>query len=249
MSQQPYLLHRGLKLKGGGEEIHAHQEAQLTYATSGMVQVHTSEGRWLVPSQLGVWIPAGVLHRVEVLSDAELWMVHWEPSAARAWGPSTQLGQTFAFRVTPLMHSLLTTAFIANSTADKTELVVRLMLHELTEAAHAPTFLPLPSSTVGKRITDVALGDYRNQLSIDQVASRAATSVRTISRLFHSETGLTFKVWRQRARIVHAMDRLSRGKAIAQVSSELGFASTASFSCAFRQVTNMTPTNFIGEPG
>jgi AraC-like DNA-binding protein len=144
------------------------------------------------------------------------------------------------------MRSLLDAAFATTMTADKTELVARLMLHELTETAHAPTFLPLPTSAAGRRVADVAAGDYRNQLSVDEVASRAATSVRTVSRLFLAETGLTFKVWRQRARIVQAMDRLARGKAIAQVSSELGFASTASFSCAFRQVTAMTPTTFQG---
>jgi len=44
------------------------------------------------------------------------------------------------------------------------------------------------------------------------VAARAATSVRTLSRLFMAETGMTFKLWRQRARIVQAMDRLGRGK-------------------------------------
>lgn len=249
MSRQSFTLLRGLKLRGGGEDIHAHGEAQLTYATSGMIQIQTKEGLWLAPSQLGIWIPAGVLHRVEVLTDAELWIVHCETSAARAWEASTQLDQTFAFHVTPLMHSLLIETFTANSTADKNELMVRLMLHELTKTAHAPTFLPLPSSSVGKRIADVALGDHRNQLSIDQVATLAATSVRTLSRLFRVETGMTFKVWRQRARIVQAMDRLSRGKAIARVSTELGFASTASFSSAFRQVTNMTPTTFIGKSG
>jgi AraC-like DNA-binding protein len=41
------------------------------------------------------------------------------------------------------------------------------------------------------------------------------------------------------------MDRLARGKAIAQVTSELGFASTASFSFAFRQVTATTPSAFL----
>lgn len=246
MSQESFALHSGFKRQGHGDAIHSHEEAQLTYASSGIVQVHTAQGRWLVPSQLGVWIPAGVLHWVEVLTDAELWMVHWDPSAARAWGPSTQLDQTFAFRVTPLMHSLLNTAFTTNSTTDKNELVVRLMLHELSETTHASTFLPMPNSLVGKRIADVALDDHRNQLSVEQVATRALTSVRTLSRLIHVETGLTFKVWRQRARIVRAMDMLSRGKAISQVSAELGFASTASLSCAFRQVTNMTPTAFVG---
>ena len=246
MLQAPYTLHRGVKPRGGGEAIHAHAQAQLTFAASGMVEVHTGDGRWLVPSQLGVWIPAGVMHRVEVLTDAELLMVHWEPSLAQAWAPPTRLDRTFALRVTPLMRALLDAAFADGIAADKTDLVLRLMLHELSETAHAPTFLPVPTSAVGRRIADVAAGDVRNALSVETIAARAATSVRTLSRVFLAETGLTFKVWRQRARIVQAMDRLARGKAIAQVSSELGFASAASFSCAFRQVTAMTPTAFMG---
>lgn len=47
--------------------MHSHQEAQLTFAVSGMVEVHTDKGRWLAPPGFGVWIPAGVSHRVEVL--------------------------------------------------------------------------------------------------------------------------------------------------------------------------------------
>ena len=62
------------------------------------------------------------------------------------------------------------------------------------------------------------------------------------------ETGLTFKVRRQRARIVRAMDRLARGATIPRESAEAGFGSTAAFSCAFRQVTAMTPTTFLGRP-
>lgn len=127
---------------------HSHGQAQLTFVASGIVQVHTDEGRWLVPPQLAVWIPAGILHRVEVLTDADLWMVHWEPSVAQAWAPPTKLDRSFALRVTSLMHSLLTTAFEAGITPEKAELVARLMLHELTETAHAPTFLPLDRKSV-----------------------------------------------------------------------------------------------------
>lgn len=249
----PYALERGFKPRGGGAPMHAHDEAQLTFAAAGMVQVHTEAGSWLVPAQLGVWIPARVMHRVEVLTDAELWMVHWDSATAHAWAPPAPLERTFALRVTPLMRALLDAAFGADtkgeSTAQKTELVVRLMLHELTATAHAPTFLPMPTSATGQRIAAVAAGDYRNALGVAEVATRAATSVRTLSRLFMAETGMTFKLWRQRARIVQAMDRLGRGKTIGQVASELGFSSTAAFSCAFRQVTDMTPTAFVGAPG
>ena len=99
---------------------------------------------------------------------------------------------------------------------------------------------------IGLRVADLALDDHQSRLSVDELASRAATSVRTLSRLFPSETGLTFKAWRQRARIVQSMDRLARGKPVARVAVELGFSSTASFSHAFRQVTAMTPTSFLG---
>ena len=91
------------------------------------------------------------------------------------------------------MRALLETAFDAdtmgNTTAEKTELVVRLMLHELTATAHAPTFLPMPTSAAGQRIAAVAASDYRNALGVDEVAARAATSVRTLSRLFMAEPG------------------------------------------------------------
>lgn len=242
---QLFSISRGTKRRASGLPTHAHGAAQLTFAASGIVQVHTPEGRWLVPPQLAVWIPEGVLHHVEVLTDAELWMVHWQPSAVRAWVSDPLPGRAFALRVTPLLRSLLTATFAADIGARKAELIARLILHDLTETAHAPTFLPLPTTPAGRRVADLALDDPRTELGIDALASRAATSVRTVSRLFRAETGMTFKAWRQRARIVHAMDRLARGEPIARVSTHCGFASTAAFSCAFRQVTAMTPTRFL----
>ena len=245
-TEPPFTIHRGIKARGKGLPMHAHAEAQLTFAATGTVQVHTSEGRWLVPPQLAVWIPAGVMHRAEVLTDAELWMVHWQPAFLRAQAPPSLPAHAFALRVTPLLRSLLDTAFATETAEPKAGLVVRLMLHELTEIADAPTFLPLPKSRVGRRAADIALDDHTNSLEAAELASRAATSVRTLSRLFPAETGMTLKAWRQRARIVYAMDRLARGETIARVAVVSGFASTAAFSHAFRQVTAITPTAFLG---
>ena len=167
------------------------------------------------------------------------------PVALQAWAPPASLDRVFALRVTPLLRELIFTAFQEDATAERTELVVRLILHELTETPDAPTFLPLPASTIGQRVADLAFADAGNQLDISDLADRAATSVRTISRLFPAETGLTYKAWRQRARIVLAMDQLSAGTPINQVAARAGFASTAAFCFAFRQVTSMTPTSFL----
>jgi AraC-like DNA-binding protein len=241
----PFRIHRTTKQRTETFPLHAHEEGQLTFAASGMVQVHTNAGVWLVPPQLAAWVPAGVRHRLEAMTDAELWMVHWDPAAVRAWSVQTSLDRAFALRVTPLLRSLLDEAVSIDPASDKAELVVRLMLYELTAMPDAPTFLPLPTSQVGRRVADLIVADHRNQMDLREIASRAATSVRTVSRLFPTETGLTLKAWRQRARIVRTIERLARGDAPAKIAREAGFASTAAYSCAFRQVTAMTPTAFM----
>ena len=240
-----FQIHRALKHPGESLPLHSHPEGQLTFAASGMVQIHTETGRWLVPPQLAAWVPAGMMHRLEVLTDADLWMVHWEQDALRTWTSLAALDRAFALRVTPLLRSLLTEAAFIDSTSDKAELVVRLMLYELKAMNDAPTFLPLPTSPVGQRVAGLALADHRHLLGLGELAWRAATSVRTVTRLFPKETGLTLKAWRQRARIVRAMELLARGDTPSKVAQDAGFSSTASFSCAFRQVTAMSPTSFM----
>ena len=244
-SAPPFRLLRRTRRRGQDSTLHAHAESQLIFAASGTTQVYTEAGRWLVPPQLAVWAPAGVKHKVVMLSDTDLWFIYWRPQACRSWAPARSLNRTFALRVTPLLRELIFAAFAAEDVSDKAELVVRLILHELIETPDAPTFLPLPASVVGRRVANVVIADTRMLLGIEDVASRAATSKRSISRLFPLETGLTFKAWRQRARIVLAIERLSAGCPIAKIASDTGFASTAAFSFAFRQVTMMTPTAFL----
>jgi AraC-like DNA-binding protein len=246
--QPPFAIHRTIKPSGSALPLHSHGEAQLTFASSGMIQLHTDEGVWLVPPQLAAWIPAGVPHRLDIMTDADLWMVHWQPSAIAKWAPSSFPHRAFASKVTPLLRCLLAAAVEDDIQPDKAELVVRLILFELSAVSDAPTYLPLPKNPVAKRVAEVALGDHRNLLDLAELASRAATSVRTASRLFPLETGMTLKAWRQRARIVRTMEQLARGETIAHVARDAGFSSTAAFSYAFRQVTATTPGAFVGQP-
>jgi len=240
-----FKLHQAFKRSGDALPLHTHDEGQLTYAASGMVQVHTDAGVWLVPPQLAAWIPAGIPHRLDIITDAVLRTVLWPSSALETLVPDAHLKRAFVLRVTPLLRALLDDIVRIDAASEKVELIARLMLHELTAIDDAPTFLPLPTSLVGRRVANVALADTRNELGLAEIAFRAATSVRTASRLFPKETGMTLKAWRQRARIVRAIEQLAQGSSPSKVALEAGFASTAAFSHAFRQVTSRTPGAFI----
>ncbi|AMB88405.1 AraC family transcriptional regulator [Pseudomonas agarici] len=248
------ILHR-TKSRGASVALHEHEESQVIFAASGTMQVYTASGRWFVPPQLALWMPAGMPHRVDMLSDTELRMIYWHPSALRTWAPERPLDYVFAVAVTPLLRELIATSFKEDISSAKAELAARLILHELSETPDLPVFLPMPTGMIARRVADLALADSRMHLGVSDLAHRAATSIRTVSRMFPVETGLTFKVWRQRARIALAIDRLSAGDSISRVAADVGFASTAAFSFAFRQVTKMTPTAFLqhlpdsGSPG
>lgn len=245
MQMPPFTVSRGQKLRGRGLPMHRHREAQLTFASSGVVQIHTKAGRWLAPPLLAVWVPAGVEHMAEVLTDAELRIVHCEAEAVASIRPSLAVDRAFAVRVTPLLAALLEAAFVPAVAQAKIDLLVQLMLHELAETVDAPTFLPMPASPAAIRVAELAIDDPKGRRDLHDLAAQAATSERTASRLFPAETGLTFKLWRQRARIIHAIHQLGSGVSIARVASACGFSSTAAFSAAFRQVTGLSPTEFV----
>src|SRR4051812_1047308 len=58
--------------RGTRLDTHAHREAQLVYAAAGTMQVTTPNGRWLVPPDRAVWVPAQLPHAIDVLADIEM---------------------------------------------------------------------------------------------------------------------------------------------------------------------------------
>src|SRR5689334_10985387 len=47
-------------------DTHSHRRAQFLYGMTGLMEVGTEEGAWVVPPYTGVWIPALKPHRVRM---------------------------------------------------------------------------------------------------------------------------------------------------------------------------------------
>src|SRR5258706_7244987 len=70
-----HLVARSYK-KGVRLDTHMHREAQLVYAARGTMQVTTPKGRWLVPPDRAVWVPAPLEHSIDVLADIEMLILY-----------------------------------------------------------------------------------------------------------------------------------------------------------------------------
>src|SRR5690348_13430185 len=64
--------------KGARIDTHTHREAQLVYAARGMMEVTTPKGRWLVPPDRAVWVPAGLAHAIDVLADIDMRTLYFD---------------------------------------------------------------------------------------------------------------------------------------------------------------------------
>ncbi|TIS92284.1 MAG: AraC family transcriptional regulator, partial [Mesorhizobium sp.] len=81
---------------------HHHSRSQLLHALVGVVLVTTRHGRWMVPPDHAMWIPAGIEHSVEMLGDVSMRSVYVMPQAI----PGLPEGMRVV-GITDLMHSLI----------------------------------------------------------------------------------------------------------------------------------------------
>lgn len=229
--------------------LHAHAEAQLLFAARGVMQVTTPKGRWLVPPRRAVWVPPRSEHAVDMLTDLEMRSVYIAPAWLAAHPEHPRLGREFVVAVGTLLRELVLAMFVTEPDPQRVDLLARLALFELAEAEDGTTFMPMPSDPRARRVAELVLAEPAGVRDLADLSRAAGASQRTITRLFPAETELTFKEWRQRARILASVEVLDSGRLpVSEVAARLGFSSAAAFGHAFRQVLGITPGEFVRSP-
>ncbi len=233
--------------KGHRIDPHHHRESQLVYAARGTMQVTTPKGRWLVPPDRAVWVPARSVHAIDVLADIDMRTLYFDLAWLKRERRGAPLTAEFVVKVSPLLHQSILALFDKDNEPERTTLLIRLVMLELHRAEDSATFIPLPHEPRCRRAADIVLAAPAVPHDIDTLAQKVGTSARTLSRLFAAETQLSFKTWCQRARIAAAIQKLSVDASVSvkQLAADLGYASVPAFSHAFRQVTGKTPTEFV----
>lgn len=222
---------------------HTHRRAQLLYGATGVMQVSTHDGNWVVPPQRAVWIPPGMAHEVLMLGVSTR-SVYIEPGVVDLGG------RCQVINVSPLMRHLLMEAAEVAQVYDETGrdgALIDLLLHELARSAHLPLHIPLPEEPRLLGLCQLFLQRPDAHQSPQQWASQMHVSLRTFNRLFRQQTGLSFSQWRQRACVVLALARLAVGEPVTRIALDFGYDSPAAFSTMFRRVLGHAPSVWMAE--
>src|SRR5690554_749786 len=119
---------------------HSHPWAQLSYATHGVLSVHTASGRFLAPPQRAILVPPDVPHAVLSSPRTEMRSLYLEPHVVE-WAED----HCVVLEITPLLRELISAfgevpAEYALDGADAR--LVDVLLDQLRVAPRTGLFLP-----------------------------------------------------------------------------------------------------------
>ena len=87
--------------------------------------------------------------------------------------------------------------------------------------------------------------EAHRDLTLRDIAGRAAMSVRTLNRRFQAETGQTPMQWVTGVRVRHAQQLLeSTAHGVEKIGRDVGFSSPANFREQFRRLTGVAPQSY-----
>ena len=222
-----------------GEEVdpHCHDDHQLVYASSGVLEVEVDVGTWFTPSTRAVWVPGGTAHRWRVHGAARVHLVGVPVRGRASRGPVPSL-----LLVEPLFRELVIACSGAGPAASpKERRLLRVLTDRIRPAPEPATMLPVLRDPRLRDVQTVLEADMTSSPTLGELGRRVGAGERTLSRLFRETVGMSFTVWRTQLRLHRASLLLAQGRSVTQAAAACGFSSPSAFVAAFRTAFGRTP--------
>lgn len=244
--QEPFLAVRSLATNyasGYRIEPHRHPWHQFLYAVSGAMTVTTHEASWMIPPSRAVFIPAAASHAIRMWGTVEMRTLYLSPALTRF-----EAAECRVVEAGPLLRELILRAVERmglESRAAHDARLIGLLEDEiqtaLADAADSPLALPMPADERARALAYVVIANPSINESVDDLARQHALARRTLERRFREETGMSFGMWRQKARLLDSIRLLAEGKSVTDAALDCGYSSVSAFIAAFKGTFGYTP--------
>ena len=244
--QEPFLAVRSLATNyasGYRIEPHRHPWHQFLYAISGAMTVFIERSSWMIPTGRAVFIPAGCAHSIRMWGTVEMRSLYFSPALTAVEKVECRVAE-----VTPLLRELLlrTVERIGlDSRSAHDSRLIGLLEDEvetaMAEAEHSPLALPMPAEERALALARHILGEPLINDSVEELAREHGIARRTLERRFREETGMSFGMWRQKARLLDSIRLLAEGASVTEAALDTGYSSVSAFIAAFKGTFGCTP--------
>ncbi|MBK5407666.1 helix-turn-helix transcriptional regulator [Pseudomonas sp. TH34] len=221
---------------------HQHARGQLLGAQRGLLSVQAAHQHWVVPATHAVWIVPDCSHSLRSHGPFDGWSVYVDPQACAGLPQQTCVIATSAL----LLEAVRRAATWAEPQLEPPQArIAQVILDEIAGLPQEPFGLPLPQDPRLLRIAQALADDPSDNRLLEQWAQWASVSPRTLARRFVAETGFTFSQWRQRARLLRALELLAAHVPVTRVALDLGYENVSAFIAMFRRTFGTTPGRYF----
>ncbi|MEV4234114.1 helix-turn-helix transcriptional regulator [Nocardia sp. NPDC049737] len=95
------------------------------------------------------------------------------------------------------------------------------------------------------QVADALTRNPADPRTLAEFAAYAATSPRTLARLFLTETGICFGQWRTQIRLAASLPLLAEGLPVARIAGRVGYATPSAYVAAFRRTVGVSPGRYF----
>lgn len=221
---------------------HQHARGQLLGAQRGLLSVQAAHQHWVVPATHAVWIVPDCSHSLRSHGPFDGWSVYVDPQACAGLPQQTCVIATSAL----LLEAVRRAATWAEPQLEPPQArIAQVILDEIAGLPQEPFGLPLPQDPRLLRIAQALADDPSDNRLLEQWAQLASVSPRTLAWQFVAETGFTFSQWRQRARLLRALELLAAHVPVTRVALDLGYENVSAFIAMFRRTFGTTPGRYF----
>jgi len=221
---------------------HSHPWGQLNYVARGTLNLEVGGKKFLSPPQYAVWIPPLFEHASWNNVKVTYRTVYIDHDLCEILPR-----KPCALEVPPILKAILDEFARIDVRRPQTLEQMRLsavVIDQIQSAAPINGYLPFASTNTLQEILEYAKLNVRRAQTTEAVAVMFNMTARTLERRCRSELGLGFGAWRQRLRFTMALEALSAGRTIQQISYDLGYSSPSAFIAMFRRVSGQTPEQY-----
>ena len=197
----------------------------------------------MIPTGRAVFIPARSVHAIRMWGLVEMRTLFFAPPLTTFHEHECRV-----VIVSPLLRELILRtvecAGLDSRTASDTWMI-GLLEQEVKGASIAaedsPLALPLPSDPQAQALARCVLDQPSANESVDNLAQSHGLARRTLERRFREETGMSFGMWRQKARLLDSIRLLAEGRSVTDAALDCGYSSVSAFIAAFKSTFGYTP--------
>lgn len=223
--------------------VHSHPWREFVYSFSGVMEVKMKREHLTAPSHYGVWLPPEVVHEGlnrYAATHCSLYLMPELCAGLPTEACTLEINGLIRSILEHLHHNPLT---LPPQPEDFT--LLQVLRDQLKRAPRTKNFLPYSDDPLLKKVMEQIEHNLGSTLSLAQLANQFGTTIRTLNRKSQLALGMPINEWRQRLRIVRAMQLLEKGEKVESIAFEMGYSSASAFIAMFHRLTGRTPAQAV----